>query len=76
MDDPLRFIDRDEDDLKERAGSTRSDHQHSQLPVVFLLDVSDRIVDRVEHVVVGDPVLSRAICDLKRHHIEYDPVRQ
>src|SRR5690606_8664767 len=76
MDDALRFVGGYEHDLKQAPHTIGPDHQHPQLPVVLLLRVADRVVDGVEHVALGDPVLSRTGRDLKRHHNEYAPVRQ
>lgn len=59
MDDHGNTVDGDDEaDLDQRAGSIRSRDQRE--PVIQFEDV-DRIAERMEHVLVGNPVLPSAL---------------
>lgn len=59
MDDPHRDDHRHRNELRHRTRSGRADDQQTVLAGVLVLDVSDRVLPRVENVVVGDAVLAR-----------------
>ena len=64
MDDQLVALGRDEhDELEEVGGSVRSDDESTVGIVTEIFD-HERVVDGVEHVVVGDAVASGRGVDL------------
>lgn len=62
--DPGGLVGWHEHKLEEPTAAVGADHERSQLPAVLLLHEADRVVECMEHVVVGDPVLPSTLGDL------------
>lgn len=66
VDDPAGLVERHQNEFEKPAVRVCADDEGPGLAAVVLFGVADGVVQRVEHVLVIDPMLSGALVD---HHI-------